>query len=965
MVDYYFNKYYDDIKFPRGTENKPGLRIAQIGAIHAISSFFTLKKSQAAIVVMPTGSGKTAVLMMTPYITGSKKVLVVTPSKMVRGQILEDFSNLNTLIRSTVVTKELSKPVVYEMKHIYKKEQDDEIKLANVIVATPACALSLTEEQLLIDEIDTVLIDEAHHVPAKTWTEILTNMKHAKQVLFTATPFRMDKREIKGDIIFNYPLSLAYKDGIFGDIEYIPIEKNKNKDYLIAKKTEYVFSNDREKGYEHFIMVRVGSKKRAKDLEILYKENTNLILKRIDSSMSNLTIKSTIDDLKGKKLDGIICVNMLGEGFDFPNLKIAAIHDSHKSLANTLQFIGRFGRTNTKNIDVAKFIAMNDEELIIENNSLYRSDAIWQEMIINLSETTINKQESSNHYINEYHENVAEGLNNIDQFSLHGVKINCHAKVFRVDDFNINAQFPMIFNIEIGPFINENENTVIAIGNDSITPKWYTEETIKNEERLLYIVHYQKATKLLFIYSQNKSEAIYESIINAFSSSFTRLAKHEMHRVLGNLKDFEIFNSGMKNRFNELGESYRISAGSDVSQAIDPSSGKLYSAGHVFCKATTKDESITIGYSSGSKIWSSAYFSLKDYIKWCDLNGYKITNNDLKVKTNTNYDCIPVPKRLTYYSSKIFMVDFSGDTYSNPPIIYNDNAESTQGLLIDLSIKIKKITNEYIKVILNLDDLVEEVRCNTEGQYISTRSNIKVSVGRDKVRLDNYLNENPLIFRTTDDVMIQGIEVSQGDPNAIVFSRDNIISIRWKRDYDADVSVEFNNSKTPKGTISIHTALQSILESDQKLNYIIYDHSTGEIADFITVEEKDYEFEIILYHVKSMSAKNYNSSVGDIYEVTGQAIKSLIWLKNRATILQKIAKRRESNKCNFIRGDYDDFYAKIKKQDKMIKGKIVVVQPSISKNSTIPDKIQEVLAATRYYISNSGIVNDFKIMGSE
>lgn len=44
----------------------------------------------------------------------------------------------------------------------------------------------------------------------------------------------------------------------------------------------------------------------------------------------------------------MICVDMLGEGFDFPNLKIAAIHEPHKSLASTLQFIGRFARTNAE-----------------------------------------------------------------------------------------------------------------------------------------------------------------------------------------------------------------------------------------------------------------------------------------------------------------------------------------------------------------------------------------------------------------------------------------------------------------------------------------------------------------------------------------------------------------------------------------------------------------------------------------
>ena len=68
----------------------------------------------------------------------------------------------------------------------------------------------------------------------------------------------------------------------------------------------------------------------------------------------------------------------------------------------------------------------------------------------------------------------------------------------------------------------------------------------------------------------------------------------------------------MLNRYSESGESYRISAGSDVSNAIDPSTGKLYSPGHVFCKANAEDKSITIGYSSGSKMWSSAYLTIPD-----------------------------------------------------------------------------------------------------------------------------------------------------------------------------------------------------------------------------------------------------------------------------------------------------------------------------------------------------------------
>jgi superfamily II DNA or RNA helicase len=36
---------------------------------------------------------------------------------------------------------------------------------------------------------------------------------------------------------------------------------------------------------------------------------------------------------------------MLGEGFDLPNLKIAAIHNIRKSLPITVQLAGRFTRT--------------------------------------------------------------------------------------------------------------------------------------------------------------------------------------------------------------------------------------------------------------------------------------------------------------------------------------------------------------------------------------------------------------------------------------------------------------------------------------------------------------------------------------------------------------------------------------------------------------------------------------------
>lgn len=63
----YFSDLYGLVNYPIASKHSRGLRNAQIGAIHAITSHSTLEPVDAAVIVMPTGSGKTTVLMLAPY----------------------------------------------------------------------------------------------------------------------------------------------------------------------------------------------------------------------------------------------------------------------------------------------------------------------------------------------------------------------------------------------------------------------------------------------------------------------------------------------------------------------------------------------------------------------------------------------------------------------------------------------------------------------------------------------------------------------------------------------------------------------------------------------------------------------------------------------------------------------------------------------------------------------------------
>ena len=958
----YFQDNYENVQYVKGNENKNGLRNAQIGAIHAISSFFTIERDKAAMVVMPTGSGKTAVLMMTPFVTEAEKVLVVTPSKMVRGQIVDDFSELRTLTGVGVLPVLLHKPNVYEMEHGYDSEREVFYNSQDVIVATPQCAGSLLENMGNI--FDCVLIDEAHHVPATTWTKILDQTKESKQVLFTATPFRLDEREIKAEIVYRYPLHLAYRDGIFGEIMYIPIEEGDEKDIKIALKAEEIFNNDRENGFDHCLMIRAATQERGKELEQVYKTNTKLRLRRIDSSTSNAVVKQCIGLLKSKGLDGIICVNMLGEGFDFPNLKIAAIHDAHKSLANTLQFIGRFARTNASSIGTAKFIAMNDEELLIENKKLYSSDAVWQDMIIDISDGVAEKVELNKEYIGNYQKQEISKYSEYD-ISLYDVRPGCHAKIYKVMEFDVDAKFPELCCVVGTPYINKMDSTVVAIGRRTFAPKWLSTKQIEDVENLLFIVHYQKKTGLLFILSQIKTEAVYEEIAKAFCGDFEKLSKEKMHRVLANLKEFEIFNSGMVNRYAEAGESYRISAGADTSRAIDESTGRMYSAGHAFCKAVNeKSSEITIGYSSASKMWSSAYLPLGEYIQWCEYNGEKIINNTLQVKTNTNFDLLPIPKALEKYPDNLFYVGFTADAFIRNPIIYVDEQTESVGNLTDCTVVIENASQDKITVNIKLDDYSESITCDVSGNYIEAGGNeFYIKSNAEKVSLCNYLKDFPLFFKATDDTMITGDEILEGNVCDINFDANIVEAIDWKGKYSTNVSIEVNDPVHHPVGKSIQTSLKEILLSDSTLKYIIYDHGRGEMADYITCHTVGNEIYITLYHVKKKHG-NYNNDVNDIYEVVGQAIKSVTWLKNKASLLAKMISRRKSNHCKFIKGEYVEFSKELKNAKYIMRGRIAVVQPAISKSISMPDKFKEVLGAAKRHIESSGKVNEFFILGS-
>ena len=280
-------------------------------------------------------------------------------------------------------------------------------------------------------------------------------------------------------------------------------------------------------------------------------------------------------------------------------------------------------------------------------------------MIIQMSEEKISGDFENSDAIKQF----SRPENGQEIISLHNVRPNCHARVYRVRGFNFDASFPEELSIEGNIYKSADTNTIVGFAIKKEVPLWLEGSQAVNTEVNLFIVHYQSDTGLLFIYSQLKTDVVYESIAESFCESYSKIPRDEMNRVLAGFTNYEFFNTGMQNRYAESGESYRIYAGSNTAASIDETTGKMLSAGHAFCKATQNDSEITIGYSSGSKLWSSSYLPIPEYVLWCDSFGAKIVNSSLVVKTNTNYDKLPIPTKIKHYQDNILFGFFAEKAY--------------------------------------------------------------------------------------------------------------------------------------------------------------------------------------------------------------------------------------------------------------------------------------------------------------
>lgn len=979
--DTILNSFKDNFQIRSEISNNVGLRNPQIGAYYSILSHWT-NSNEIGTIVLPTGTGKTETMLTVYCSERLKRLLVIVPSDPLREQISKKFLELGLLYKLNILNKNAKTPIVGVLKKGITNSKDLEsfINSCNIVVATASILdrIARTNREVLAENFSHIFFDEAHHTEASSWDKLRKIFKTRKIVQFTATPFRNDSKKLDGKIIYNYPLRKAQEENYFKPIKFEPIYEYDDNiaDEILAKKGIKALQDDNKK-YKHILLARVKTQKRADEVFEIYKKlNSKLRIEKIYSGLGKRTTQEVQIKLQKQDIDIIVCVDMLGEGFDLPNLKIAVLHDIRQSLPITLQFIGRFTRTKLdEDLGNATVIAnLANLEVTKELELLYAKDPDWNILLPTLSENRTQQE------IDLY--NFIDGFKTNDEFpiSLQSLKPALSTVVFKNNTNSWNPlNFKLFFTNEddyelIRHNYNQDEKVLVIVTAKRVQTDWLVSSSLDDVLWNYYIIHWNSKLNLLFINSSdNKSLHLQlaKTIIGDNAEIINGDNCGQIFRVLGKIKRFKLQNVGLSEIIGKFIR-FVMRVGSDIEPALSKSQLNKAKKSMIYGTGYENGDEISIGCSYKGRIWSRRRNDLPTLIKWFNHIGKKI--NDNKINGDEILKDALVAKALMDRPHEIpFMIDWNEDVYNNIETKYVFNINNNNYNLYNLDIKLidAKETADIKFGIFHEDKVIIEMilkiykdsegNPNYEFKKVNNKQLAEVKIGTKTFEIENYFTkfEVPSIWFVSGNYL-EGNNFYELKSIVNEYDFNKIQTLNFT---GIDLNVE-SQGYNPKKTNSIQFRM---IEHLKKGNYdiIFDDDGSGEIADIVTLKVIDKtKISVELYHLKYALQGKTSEQIKNLYEVCAQAQKSINWRFKRGKEFIEHLLRREAlrkQKGNLTRYELGDEAKMLEILDLINKRlplefEIYIVQPGLDKNKISNDQLN-LLSVTESYLIERAAVN--------
>src|SRR5215216_4622969 len=959
--------------------NIKGLRNPQIGAIHSIHGYWTIS-DEVATVVMPTGTGKTETMLAIMLSTPCEKILVIVPTDALRAQIAEKFLTLGIFKdKDCRVLKESALyPVVGILRHKPQDvtDVDSFFGRCHVIVTTSQIAGQCAEEiqDRMAHHCPYLFIDEAHHVEAPTWRAFKERFLDKRILQFTATPFREDGKPLDGKIVFKYPLKKAQDEDYFKPIRFEEVWEFNTADYDKAVAERAVEQLRRDEKYNHILMARVDSVERAKQVFPLYEKYAEYKPVQIHTGIKS---NAKREELRRKIVSGesriVVCVDMLGEGFDLPELKIAAFHDIRKSLAVTLQLAGRFTRSRP-DLGDATFVAnLAEVDVQDELRKLYTRDPDWNHLLPQLSDTVIETQMSFKEFIDGF-------ANFPDDVPLKQIKPATSTVVYRTQCENWRPErfrlgIPGIASFErVISDINHQQKTLIIVTARKKRIEWAEIDEIYNWDWELYVVIWDEKQKLLFI-NNSSNEGEFKGLAVAVAGDDVQIVnEQEVFRSFAGIERLKLQNVGLT---EQLGRLVRFTGrmggdvGAGLTEAQKQNARKAVLSGTGFENGTK----VTVGASRKGRIWSFRREHVGALVNWCKSIGAKVIDESIDpdeilkgTLESTTISKLPQlepvhidwPERIYKEPEPLFWFVEGTVKY---PLLHSDI--SLLETKRDEALRFEIASGDW-KIELSLHLFEDDETAHYRFEVIGNRQ-VSVKYRGVDIAIEDFFYEEPPIVWFVDGSSLEGTTFTPLKTKYEPYDTEKILAWTWD---GIDLRKESQGVAKAKGTIQYR-----VIEELKKADYdvVFDDDGTGESADVVTIKVvqesvNKHRIDVEFYHCK-YSKRDPGQRIKDMYEVCGQAQKSIRWMYSHEKQIELFSHllRREPKKAKlrtatrFEVGDKDKLVT-IREMARVwpINLKIFIVQPGLSKSGATVEQ-RELLSVTENHLMETYKLKFFAI----
>ena len=953
-------------------KNIVGLRSPQIGAIHAVHAHWAVSEGPATV-VMPTGTGKTETMLSVLVSAPCTKVLVIVPTDALRTQLSNKFITLGILRvpNCTILRETAQYPVVCTLHHVPRSEEEiDAIFGRSQIVVATSSVVALCKtavQERIAFHCSHLFVDEAHHAEAPTWSAFKEKFRNRRILQFTATPFREDGKPLDGKIIFKYPLRKAQHEKYFKPIQFKPVTEFNPKlvDLAIATKAIVQLRVDESKG--HILMARVGTVEHANKVFQIYNQYPEFNPVQLHTGIkSNKEREQSRQQIISGKSRIVVCVDMLGEGFDLPELKIAAFHDIRKTLAVTLQLAGRFTRTRS-DLGDATFIANTaDVDVQDELRKLYSRDPDWNILLPELSEKIIAEQISLQEFLNGFTDFT-------DDIPLNTVKPATSMVVYKTSCSGWSPEsfrdgIPAIDSCErVYHTHNITEHTLIVVTARRLPVVWTEVETLFRWDWELYVAIWSPDQNLLFINNSTNS-GNYKSLAQALAGETATLIKgQDVFRSFAGVKRLRLQNVGLTER---LGRNVRYTGrmGADVESGVSDIQRRRAQKTVLAGVGYEDRDKTSVGASRKGRIWSHRREHVDKMIAWCKRIGQKLL--DETINTDEILKGTLESKLLSERPHQMpISADWPEEMYKECEAHWLFVIDNQEYYIHELNIEVVspdaqsplriKISTEEVAIAMELEFFDDEG--NPDFRFVMHENKqVEIRYGRTSQPLTEFFYQNPPIIWFANGASLEGNDYTELKEIITPYEASRIEAWDWN-----GTNIRKESQGKQKEQDSIQAKVINELRG-RDFQMIIDDDGSGEVADVVAVQlvgspASPSQINVEFYHCKYSLESTPGQRIEDLYAVCGQAQKSVAWMcspDKRVDIfthlLRREARRRELNSTSRYEVGDDDLLHAIREMIRMtfMTLKIFIVQPGVSK-SRVTNSQLELMSVTENYLSET------------